>query len=69
MYMLFTFKHTCSDFSEHGDDGLSTEKTVGCFPGSLLFSLQGIVGLCKPVMTLDRLTSRIFHWGPDPEAL
>jgi hypothetical protein len=49
--------------------GLSTEKTVACFPGSLFFSLEGIVGLCKPVLTLDRLTPRIFHWGADPEAL
>jgi len=43
--------------------GLSTEKTFACFPGSLLFSLEGIVGLCEPVLTLDRLAL-----AADPEA-
>lgn len=41
--------------------GLSTEKTAACFPGSLLFSLEGIVGLCQPVLTLDRLTLRLYN--------
>jgi hypothetical protein len=63
--MLFTFEHTCSDFSEHEDVGLSTEKIVACFPGALLFSLDGFVGLSKPVLmvvhteSLGELTLRL----------
>jgi len=48
--------------------GLSNEKTVACFPGSLLFSLEGFVGLCKPVLTgvhpeffIGQLTLRLYN--------
>jgi len=45
----------------------STEKTVACFPGSLILPLEGIVGLFKPVLT--DVHTEFFTAGADPQTL
>jgi hypothetical protein len=45
----------------------STEKTGACLPGSLLLSLEGIVGLFKPVLT--DVHTEFLTVGAEPETL